>query len=194
MTPTQRIEVAQWIVNAEARRDRQGNVRIFKLKPADGGGRFEYAGINDKYHPEALEQIRGMLATGRVASAEAFAVNYIAQYTDDVKLWKPVPAMEAFLRDSTFNRGAKGALRILQMALGVAADGKFGPITKAAMEAAQEDPQNTKANTAALLKKLRKARERYERRIAPPVGARAEFWPGLVNRWNAAEKMAAGYL
>jgi hypothetical protein len=188
MNANQRMEVAQWIVNAEARRDAQGRIRIFKLKPADGGGRFEYAGINDRYHPEALREIRALVADGRHLEAERYAVNYIAAYTDDVKLWRLLPAMEAFLRDAAFNRGPKGALRILQLALGVADDGRWGPVTRGALEGAQE------ASAAVLLKKLRGARERYERRIAPPVGARAEFWPGVVNRWNNAERMARGYL
>lgn len=187
MKPAQRIEVAQWIVNAEARRDAKGRIRIFKLKPADGGGKFEYAGINDRYHPEVLAEIRGVLNHGLHAQAETAAVNYIANYTDVVTLWKPLPAMEAFLRDSAFNRGPKGALRILQLALGVADDGRFGPVTKASLAAAQQAP-------GTLLKKLRTARERYERRIAPPVGARAEFWLGLVNRWNNAQQMSARYL
>jgi hypothetical protein len=187
LNPTQRIEVAQWIVNAEARRDSKGRIRIFKLKPADGGGQYEYAGINDRYHPVVLAKIRKLLSEGKHAQAEAMAVKHIAEYTDAVVLWKPVPAMEAYLRDAAFNRGPKGALRILQLALGVADDGRHGPVTKAAMRSAQESP-------AALLKKLRKAREAYERRVAPPVGKRAEYWPGLVNRWNHAQEMAAKYL
>ena len=50
-------------------------------------------------------------------------------------------------------------------------------------EAAATDPRT-------LLTALRKAREGYERRIAPPVGARAKFWKGLQNRWNAAHAFA----
>jgi plasmid maintenance system antidote protein VapI len=37
-----------------------------------------------------------------------------------------------------------------------------------------------------LLQKLRKAREEYELGIAPPIGARKQFWVGLQNRWNKA--------
>jgi len=65
----------------------------------------------------------------------------------------------------------------LQIALGVPDDGKWGPITQAAM---------SKQTPTELLEKLRKARETYEIRVAPPVGARKQFWTGLQNRWNKA--------
>jgi hypothetical protein len=74
-------------------------------------------------------------------------------------------------------------LRILQLALKVPDDGRFGPITKSALTAALKHP-------GALLQSLRTARESYEIRVAPPVGARAKFWQGLVNRWNKALSFA----
>jgi len=76
-------------------------------------------------------------------------------------------------------------LRILQIALGVPDDGKFGPVTQAAMG---------NGSPAELLDKLRKARETYELRIAPPVGARKQFWAGLQNRWDNALKFSKGFI
>ena len=84
------------------------------------------------------------------------------------------------LRDSVFNRGAGGAARVLQRALGIGDDGEIGAQTQGAMEAAE-------GNAPALLQKLRAAREQYERDV---VGYRPEFWTGLVNRCNNAAEIA----
>lgn len=183
----QRLQMAQWIVNAEARRDTKGRINLYRLPEADGGGTWEYAGINDRYHPAVLAKIIKLNKQANHAGAEKLAVEYIAGYTDVVQLWTQVPALEAFLRDCAFNRGPKGALRILQLALDVADDGRFGRITKAALKLAEDHP-------AELLDRLRKAREAYERRVAPPVGKRAKFWAGLTKRWNNAETFARTYL
>lgn len=182
-----RLTIAQQIVKWEARYNKLGEIRLYPLPEADGGGLYEYAGINDRYHPDALLTIRRHLTGGRHATAESYATGYIANYTDVVQLWNPVPAVEAFLRDCAFNRGPKGALRIMQIALGVADDGKFGPITKAALKKAQKSPED-------FLRSLRSARESYERRVAPPTGKRAKLWKGLVNRWDKAFAFAMEFI
>jgi lysozyme family protein len=182
-TPTDRRAMMDFIVNAEARRDKLGRLRVYKLPAADGGGTYEVAGINDRYHPTAAAHLRDLLAANRQAHAENFIRDYLLDYTSVVTKWTTHPAIEAFLRDSAFNRGPRGALRILQLALKVPDDGRFGPITKSALTAALKHP-------GALLQSLRTARESYEIRVAPPVGARAKFWQGLVNRWNKALSFA----
>ena len=186
MTMT-RLEMVQWIVNAEARRDKQKRLRVYRLKPADGGGSYEVAGLNDGYHPTEAAHAAELVRRGAYEAAEIYVRDYIAGYTDVVMRWARVPAIEFFLRDCCWNRGPKGALRILQLAVGVADDGRFGPITKTAVDEALSNPP-------ALVTKLRKARERYERKIAPPVGKRAEFWAGLMNRFNNAEQQARALL
>lgn len=176
-------KMMDFIVSVEARRDSQGNLRVYPLPKADGGGTYEVAGINDRYHPEAARTLKDLVETKRYAHAERYIRDYLADYTAVVRQWTTIPALEAFLRDAAFNRGPRGALRILQIALKVADDGRIGPITRAALKAASADPRT-------LLASLRKARETYERRIAPPVGARAKFWKGLQNRWNAVHAFA----
>lgn len=176
-------KMMDFIVSVEARRDSQGNLRVYPLPKADGGGTFEVAGINDRYHPIQARILRELIESKRYTQAENFIREYLAEYTSIVTTWSKVPAIEAFLRDAAFNRGPKGALRILQLAVKVADDGKWGPITRAAVKAATANPRE-------LLKALRAARETYERRIAPPVGARAKFWKGLQNRWNAVHAFA----
>lgn len=186
-TLAQKLEMARFIVSVEARRDRNGNLRVYKLPAADGGGTYEIAGINDRFHPQAASTLKTMLSQKRFKAAEEYIVDYLVSYTDIVTKWTQHPAIEAFLRDSVFNRGPRGALRILQLALGVIDDGNFGPKTRAALSEALKLP-------ATLLHNLRRARETYERKVAPPVGARAKFWNGLVNRWNKAYDFAQQYI
>ncbi len=176
--PAYQIKIGQWIVNAEARRDAKGRLAIYKLPKGDGGGTFEVAGINDRYHPRIAYYLRDLINAGKHDVAENLAVEYICSYTDLVAVWSRWTCVEAYLRDCAFNRGPGGAAKIFQIALNVVADGHVGPKTLAA--------SNAEDDRRALLKRLRAAREQYERQIAPPVGARAKFWKGLVNRWDKA--------
>lgn len=186
MDPAQaRAATGKFIVDCEARRDAKGNLKIYTLPKADGGGTYEIAGINDRYHPEAAKHLAELIKRGFPQDAEIRARNYILEYTDVVSGWHPSSAVEAYLRDTAFNRGPGGAAKILQRALGVKIDGGVGPITKAAA---------AKVPAAKLLLDLRKARESYELAIAPPVGARKKFWKGLQSRWDKALKFAQSLL
>ena len=180
-----RIDMAGFILDSEARRDKQGNLRVYNLPAADGGGSYEVAGINDRYHPVAASKLKQLIGDGKQQEAEEYIKAYLLDYTNVVANWTRNPAIEAFLRDTAFNRGPKGALRILQIALGVPDDGKWGAITEAAMG---------KYTPSELLERLRKARETYEIRIAPPVGARKQFWAGLQNRWDNALKFSKEFI
>lgn len=180
--PDYQTRIGEWIVNVEARRDKQGRLRVYTLPSGDGGGKYEIAGINDRYHPHAASLLREFIRAGKHACAEAFAVDYILRYTDLVTRWHPFIGIEAFLRDCAFNRGPGGAAKILQIALGFQGrdvDGDVGPKTRAAAAAQIHDPR-------VFIASLRRARETYELRIAPPTGARAKFWRGLVTRWDKA--------
>ncbi len=77
-------------------------------------------------------------------------------------------------------------MKILQLALGFTGkdvDGLWGQKSKTAMAKVEAKPDT-------LLDRLRQARETYERKY---VGYRANFWQGLVNRWNSAERIAKSY-
>ena len=174
--------MAESIVNFEARRDAQGHLRVYILPAGDGGGRYEVAGINDRYHPQEAARLRQLIEAARFDEAEDYAAEVIADYTDVVSKWTTVPEIEAYLRDSAFNRGPGGAAKILQMALGVTVDGGVGPETLGALRKAEKDP-------AKLLAALRVAREKYEMRVA---GRREKFWKGLVNRWDNSLAFAQG--
>jgi len=168
------LEQARRIVDYEARRDAQGHLQVYHLPAGDGGGEREVAGINDRYHPEVLDRIEQLLSEGKYAEAEEVAAEHIMHYTDPVAMLSDVPAVQFALRDMAFNRGPTGAVKILQDALGLSADGIAGPKTKEALHEAEHDPET-------LLGDLRAARERYERRTRDES---SKFWAGLSNRWD----------
>ena len=177
-TAAQRERMAHFIVDFEARRDKQGRL-IAYLPPAnDGGGGFEVAGINVRYHADQAFELKRLIDSGHNAEAEERAAQFIAEYTDVAARWVTDAGEEFFLRDCVFNRGPKGAARILQIALGVGDDGEVGPITRNAL---------SRVPPHVLLPRLRQAREAYEIKV---VGKRANLWRGLVNRWDKAEATA----
>jgi hypothetical protein len=165
-----RLKMAQWIVNQEARRDKQGRLKVYNLPANDGGGRFEVAGINERYDTAKCLQLVAMLNAGQYAAAEREAAEYIATQTDAAKKWTRLPAAELFLRDTIFNRGLGGATKILQMALGGVARSQIAT----AVLQAEKNPKQ-------FIESLRAAREEYEWTV---VGRRANFVAGLTNRWN----------
>lgn len=174
-----RSRMGKVILNFEARRDAQGRLSVYKLPANDGGGTYEVAGINDRYHPEQASKLRALIQAGRYDEAEAAAVEYMCAYTDVVTAWAPKNAgVEFYCRDDAFNRGPTGAIKIAQIALGVDHDGDVGPITREALAKVEPGP---------FLEKLRAAREKYEDIVAP---GRPNLRQGLINRWNNALKEA----
>lgn len=189
MNAVQLQRTASFILDCEARRDSAGRLKVYPLPEGDGGGTFEVGGINDRYDHDIAHQLRRLILERQFVMAEQVALKYYLENTNGVTAWGLThPALEAFLRDAIFNRGLAGAAKILQIALGVTADGKVGPKTKAAAEKAAT------ASISNLITALRSACETYERKIAPPIGKRAKFWNGLVNRWNKRESFARTFL
>lgn len=182
----QRHAMAMKIVDFEARRDKNGHIQIYELPKADGGGKFEVAGINERFHPEEAAHLADLVNEGKFDDAEDQAAEFIAQFTDHVQNWTQIVAVESYLRDCSFNRGPRGSARILQRAVGVDDDGSVGKITRDAVRAAE-------ANPSQLLARLRAAREQYERDVAHRDES-SIFWKGLVNRWNNALEFAKTFL
>jgi predicted peptidoglycan binding protein len=179
-----RMAMARVIVDFEARRDAQGRIAVYRLPPGDGGGRYEVAGINERYHKAVCDDLVALIRAGRQVEAEAQAADFIAAYTDPAAAWTHNAGVEFFLRDCMFNRGPGGAAWILQKAVGVETDGHVGPITLTAAQAAEASPQQ-------LIDRLREAREAYERLRRDET---SQFWPGLVNRWNKAHAQALEFM
>ena len=160
-------------VNWEARKDKQGNPIVYQLPDGDMGGKFEIAGINDRYHPEAFKAISALPAEER---AEA-AAEYIRSYTAPLVSQLPKP-MQAFAQDLAFNRGLGGAARYIQQGLrslgqNVAVDGKVGPKTLAAINSVQP---------RALMQAASQAQLNDEYSMARKNPARKALLRGLENR------------
>ncbi len=179
-TPEQRRQMAAAIVDLEARRDAAGHLMVYHPPTGDGGGAYEVAGINARYNRSTARMLVGLIGQKRFEEAERLATEFIARSTDCAASWTNVPAIESYLRDCVFNRGATGGALILQRALGVDRNGQIGPETLAAAMAA--DP-------ADLLARLRQAREAYEREVVHR-DERSKFWAGLSARWDKAITIA----
>jgi lysozyme family protein len=179
-----RFAMAKLIVGYEAKRDSQGRLAIAELGADDGGGRYEVAGINERYNKTVCDELVALINAGQQDEAEQRATAYIADQTDRATDWTSNAAVEFYLRDCIFNRGAGGAAWILQTAVGVKVDGAVGPQTRAAVAQQEGDPQT-------LLARLREAREARERLHRDES---SRYWKGLVNRWNRALVDAKAFL
>ena len=160
-------------IDFEARKDKQGNVQVYKLPAGDMGGNFEVAGINDKYHPDAFKRISSLPAQERAQAAAQYVKEYTSPFVS--KLPKEV---QPFAQDLAFNRGMGGATKYIQQGLNtlgkkVAVDGGLGPKTLAAIN--QVDPK-------ALMRAASQAQLEDEYRMAQRNPARKKFIGGLENR------------
>jgi hypothetical protein len=197
MSPQEkRLEMGRQIVLFEGRY-KDGKLQMYKLPPGDGGGEWECAGINSRYHPQECAKLRGLIEGGAHEEAEHEAARYIQEYTRGVLKFFSSPEaadanshIEFVLRDTAFNRGLKGASAVLQLALGMTGvDGIVGPMTQREFARQLEDP-----GPDALLRSLTQAREIYERNKYPwkpqSRDESSKFWRGLSNRWTSAHKVA----
>ncbi|NBT49644.1 MAG: hypothetical protein EBT07_17885 [Actinobacteria bacterium] len=160
-------------IDFEARKDKQGNVQVYKLPAGDMGGNFEVAGINDKYHPDAFKRISSLPAQERAQAA----AQYVKEYTSPFVSKLP-EAVQPFAQDLAFNRGMGGATKYIQQGLNtlgqkVAVDGGLGPKTLQAIN--QVDPK-------ALMRAASQAQLEDEYRMAQRNPARKKFIGGLESR------------
>ena len=160
-------------IDFEARKDKQGNVQVYKLPAGDMGGNFEVAGINEKYHPDAFKRISSLPAQERAQAA----AQYVKEYTSPFVSKLP-QAVQPFAQDLAFNRGMGGATKYIQQGLNalgqrVAVDGGLGPKTLQAIN--QVDPK-------ALMRAASQAQLEDEYRMAQRNPARKKFIGGLESR------------
>ena len=163
------LQTVEW----EGRKDKQGNLAIYKLPTGDMGGSFEVAGINDRYHPEAFKAISSLPAQERAKAAAEYIQGYTAPLVE-----KLPQALQPFTQDLAFNRGLGGATKYIQQGLNtlgqkVAVDGGFGPKTLAAIN--QVEPR-------ALMRATSDAQLQDEYNMAERNPARKKFIPGLEAR------------
>jgi|TARA_R110000787_G_scaffold336_8_gene1277 hypothetical protein len=172
-------EMAQFIMEMEGRRDENGCLEVYYLPEGDGGGDYEVAGINNKYHPKQALHLKTLVENGNCVASELYAINYIKDYTSVDPEWHYDDRVNAYLMDCRFNRGPTGAAYIFQHSLEVAGtytgglDGVVGSGTRAA--AAKHTAED-------LLLRLHLSRQWYEReRVGRDESS--DFWSGLTNRW-----------
>ena len=70
-TSEERQQIAESILNFEARRDNQRHLVVYKLPAGDGGGTYEVAGINNGYHPQEALHLAELINAGLYDQAEA---------------------------------------------------------------------------------------------------------------------------
>jgi len=163
------LQTVEW----EGRKDKQGNLAVYKLPTGDMGGNYEVAGINDRYHPEAFKAISSLPAQERAKAAAEYIQGYTAPLVE-----KLPQALQPFTQDLAFNRGLGGATKYIQQGLNtlgqkVAVDGGLGPKTLAAIN--QVEPR-------ALMRAASDAQLQYEYNMAERNPARKKFIPGLEAR------------
>ena len=163
------LQTVEW----EGRKDKQGNLAVYKLPSGDMGGNFEVAGINDRYHPEAFKAISSLPAQERAKAAAEYIQGYTAPLVE-----KLPQTLQPFTQDLAFNRGLGGATKYIQQGLNalgqkVAVDGGFGPKTLAAIN--QVEPR-------ALMRAASQAQLEDEYRMAERNPARKKFIQGLESR------------
>jgi len=163
------LQTVEW----EGRKDKQGNLSVYKLPTGDMGGNFEVAGINDRYHPEAFKAISALPAQERAKAAAEYIQGYTAPLVE-----KLPQALQPFTQDLAFNRGLGGATKYIQQGLNtlgqkVAVDGGLGPKTLAAIN--QVEPR-------ALMRAASQAQLEDEYRMAERNPARKKFIQGLESR------------
>jgi hypothetical protein len=163
------LQTVEW----EGRKDKQGNLSVYKLPTGDMGGNFEVAGINDRYHPEAFKAISSLPAQERAKAAAEYIQGYTATLVE-----KLPQALQPFTQDLAFNRGLGGATKYIQQGLNtlgqkVAVDGGFGPKTLAAINQVEPRALMRAASDAQL-------QDEYKRAELDPN--RKKFIPGLEAR------------
>jgi len=163
------LQTVEW----EGRKDKQGNLAVYKLPSGDMGGNFEVAGINDRYHPEAFKAISSLPAQERAKAAAEYIQGYTAPLVERLP-----QALQPFTQDLAFNRGLGGATKYIQQGLNalgqkVAVDGGFGPKTLAAINQVEPRALMRAASDAQL-------QDEYKRAELDPN--RKKFIPGLEAR------------
>ena len=182
---------AALIFSNEARRDKQGNLSIYRLPAGDGGGTHEIAGINNGGHPAEYAKLETLVKAGKHAEAEQEAKRYIMQYTQPVgnilqTAGVTSSGIDYFLRDMYFNGGEYGAVRVIHRALGVEDSKKFNADTVEAIK------NYLKTHTEQqLLERLKNARERLYKSIAANNPEKRQFLSGWLNRNNRVYGQAA---
>ena len=106
-TPSQRLAMAKIIIGYEAQTDSQGRLMVHDLPPADGGGRYEVAGINERYSKTVCVELVALIRSGQQHEALQRAAAYIADNTDIAANWTSNAGVE-FISGTASSIEARG--------------------------------------------------------------------------------------
>jgi len=163
------LQTVEW----EGRKDKQGNLAVYKLPSGDMGGNYEVAGINDRYHPEAFKAISSLPPQERARATAEYIQGYTAPLVE-----KLPPVFQRFTQDMAFHRGMGGTTKYLQrglntLGMSVKVDGGMGPKTLEAIN---------QVNPTALMDAASNAQLDDEYRMAEKNPDRKKHLPGLEAR------------
>ena len=158
----------------------------YDLPPADGGGRYEVAGINERYNKTVCDELVALIQAARQDEAlQRAAALHRRQHRHRRATGRQYAAVEFYLRDCVFNRGARrGRVDPAEGGRGRYRSRRSGRIRWRPSRARPRRPLD-------LLDDLRQSREAYERLRRDES---SPFWKGLVNRWNNALAAAKTFL
>ena len=156
-TPSQRLAMAKIIIGYEAQTDSQGRLMVHDLPPADGGGRYEVAGINERYNKTVCDELVALIRSGRQSEALQRAAAYIADNTDIAANWTSNARSRSSPGTASSIEAPGGRLDPAEGdRCGPSTDEAIGSHTLAAVARAEASPLD-------LLDDLRQSREAYER-------------------------------
>lgn len=175
--------MGEWLLGSEARRDKDGNLIVYDLPDGDGGGSFEVAGINERFHPAEAAKLKDLIEAGKYKEAEEEAKRYIIKFTNPVTKLISLdqgrafsPGVEYIMRDLFLNSGKGGATTVLNRALGLP--------DKASQEQRRRALEAYEGDDIDLLNQLRKARKKYYIGIANRNPSKKKFEKGWLRRNN----------
>jgi hypothetical protein len=184
------FDMYQALMGFEARRDSAGRIAVYSLPSGDGGGDYEVAGINQKYHPQEAAKLKAMVESG--SSNEdieneimAYYKSFTQQGVDLINSATQSQGIELFMRDSTLNHGLRGTINVLSRALGIS--------EKSAITPAVTNFINTYGERR-LLEVLINARADYYADIVKNNPAKRKFAQGWANRLKSISRASFALL
>jgi len=163
--------------NREARRDKNGNLRVYRPPKGDGGGAFEVAGITAKFQPEESRRLKALIESGNHKQAEIEAKKFFEKRAQPFVKHTKNEGLKLQLADTVHHRGEGGLRKILQRATGKKSS------NASLISALSNDPNG--------LNKFHNARQRYEwEEVDRGRESRKKFRQGLQNRFNQAHQAA----
>lgn len=176
---------AELIYRAEAH-ESHGKLRVYNPPAGDGGGKYEVAGINERFHPAEAAKLKGLIAAGNHDEAKAEAIRYIEKLTRPVKQALGslhAPGAEAVMRDMHFNSPA-GAQSCLNKVLGLRGSGGYAT-KRAALE-----QYIRRHGEAAFIEAFSAARADFYDHVAATMPEKRQFLKGWHNRVRNSQKDA----